>query len=209
MIPSCAANTMKALSGLQSTVRCSELLAGRLWSAAPSKRNLTSGTVREAARQAKATLLRSTTVASAAQADRQATAAAPGFVDLAVDDRVLVSAPRLDHTALPALRTQCLCNRPLHQNVCRDASLKALCKPQQLFSKQQYLRSCLAKMWPCNATQGLARCEHVLCHASRTIDHEANCLPFPQSILPVWCTTIATEQHEFIGVANNYGTALM
>ena len=89
---------MQALSGLQSTARCSELLAGKLWLAAPLKRNLTSGTVREAARQAKATLLRSTTVASAAQADRQATAAAPGFVDLAVDDRVLVSAPRLDHT---------------------------------------------------------------------------------------------------------------
>ena len=82
----------QVLSTLAPQARKSLLLVGSPWlQVAPLKRNMTGGTVREAARSAKAALLRTTAFSNAARIDSRAAAAAPGFVDLAVDDRVLVS----------------------------------------------------------------------------------------------------------------------
>ena len=83
---------MQMLLAMAPQARGSALLAGNPWlQVAPLKRNMTGGAVREAAKTAKATLLRTNAVANPVQVDRQNGAAAPGFVDLAVDDRVLVS----------------------------------------------------------------------------------------------------------------------
>lgn len=92
MLRGCVASSMRVVHNLQTPVRCSVHLLRHPWlPAAPLKRNSSSGSVREAARNAKATLLRATSLVNAAQADAPAAAVAPGFVDLAVDDRVLVS----------------------------------------------------------------------------------------------------------------------
>lgn len=82
---------MKVLGTLQTSAKPSALTAASTWlQVAPLKRHLASGQVREAARRAKNELLRTVAVASVAQADRAPAAGSPGFVDLAVDDRVLV-----------------------------------------------------------------------------------------------------------------------
>lgn len=85
-------SSMQMLSAIVLQTRGSALLAGNPWlQVAPLKRNMTGGAVREAAKTAKATLLRTNAMANPVQIDRQNGAAAPGFGDLAVDDRVLVS----------------------------------------------------------------------------------------------------------------------
>ena len=82
---------MKVFGTLQTPVKSSASTAASAWlQVAPVKRHFASGQVREAARRAKSELLRTVTAASAAQADRASVAVSPGFLDLAVDDRVLV-----------------------------------------------------------------------------------------------------------------------
>lgn len=90
MLRSCAMTSMRVLHGLQTPTRSSAILLGNPWlQGAPLKRDSTTGAVREAARNAKATLLRAAAVPDT-QAARETSASAPGFLDLAVDDRVLV-----------------------------------------------------------------------------------------------------------------------
>lgn len=57
------------------------------------RRSLTGGETREAARNAKAHLLRATTVADASFVDKQSGLAQSNFMDLRVDDRVVVNLP--------------------------------------------------------------------------------------------------------------------
>ena len=54
------------------------------------RRSLTGGEIREAARNAKAHLLRGTAVADASSVDKQSALAQSNFMDLSVDDRVVV-----------------------------------------------------------------------------------------------------------------------
>lgn len=129
------------------------LLSNPWLQVAPPKRTSTTGAVREAARNAKATLLRATAVADPTQAGSETSAVAPGFLDLAVDDRVLVSVKVARALDRPS---RCQVNKC----GCRGVSAKAPFKRLQQCSKQPYLPCCLARMLPCSATQALARWVH-------------------------------------------------
>ena len=82
----------KALSVAQTVSKLSTVSRCKEWLRAPAlSRSLTGGEVREAARNAKAHLLRAQTVGSEAPAVQEQVPNVSSFLNLSVDDRVVVS----------------------------------------------------------------------------------------------------------------------
>ena len=90
-----------ALTGTQSLCRQRGVLTGREWFLVPARsRLLTGGETREAARNAKAHLLRVHAVASQVSTAPAAPSPQSNFLDLGVDDRVVVGSLAFESTSV-------------------------------------------------------------------------------------------------------------